>query len=103
MGTPIITKVFGPGNVRGARVKASAGNKFSVMIGYPHELSGEHVHRRAVAALLAKIENHCIKTYGAETGKAISDNWRGEHVSTYLTNDTMVHIKLDRFTEYWTV
>ena len=51
----IVTKYVGPGNVRGARIiaKCKAGR---VSIPYPHELSGEAVHRAAAVALCDKLD-----------------------------------------------
>lgn len=61
----IHTKYFGPTNVRGSRIKAtcSAG---SLTIDYPHELSGQAVHRKAAEALAAKL------------------SWTGEHYGPLL-------------------
>lgn len=51
----ITTKYLGPTDRRGSRIsKASDGNN-SVTIGYPHELSGEAVHRAAAEALKTKM------------------------------------------------
>jgi hypothetical protein len=51
----IVTKYAGPTNTRGSRIiaKCEAG---SVTIPYPHELSGEDVHRKAAEALCAKLK-----------------------------------------------
>ena len=51
----IQTTYFGPGNVRGARIKATDNDGNSVIIGYPHELSGEACHRKAAEALRDKM------------------------------------------------
>lgn len=50
----IETKYFGPGNVRGARIKATDGDN-TVWISYPHELSPEDGHRLAAETLCAKL------------------------------------------------
>jgi hypothetical protein len=98
----IITKLHGPSNVRGARVSAKAGDKFRVIISWPMQLSGEHVHRAAVSALLDKIEKHCVKEYGEKAGKDIASGWRGQYASGYLSNDTMCHVHVDSaFTPLW--
>lgn len=47
----IITKYFGPGNTRGARIQAKAEGLPALYLPYPHELSGEEVHRAAAVAL----------------------------------------------------
>lgn len=50
----ITTKYFGPGNVRGARIRAKAEGVPAVFISYPYELSGEEVHRAAAPAVAAE-------------------------------------------------
>ena len=52
----IQTKYFGPGNVKGSRIKAFDSDGNSVTISYPHELSGEDVHRKAAEALRDKMQ-----------------------------------------------
>lgn len=51
----IQTRYLGPTNTRGSRIKAwcSAG---SITIAYPHDLSGDAVHRKAALKLLDKLE-----------------------------------------------
>jgi hypothetical protein len=58
----IITKYHGPTNTRGSRISASDEDGNRVSIPYPHELSGEKVHRKAADALCEKM------------------NWKGEMV-----------------------
>lgn len=50
----ITTKYLNPTNTKGSRIKATCEGG-SVTIPYPHELSGESVHRAAVDALLSKL------------------------------------------------
>jgi len=50
----IQTKYFGPTNTKGARIKATCAAG-SLTIPYPHELSGQAVHRKAAEALAAKL------------------------------------------------
>jgi hypothetical protein len=50
----IVTRYLGPTDTRGSRIKATA-DAGSVTIPYPHELSGEAVHRAAAEALLVKL------------------------------------------------
>jgi len=52
----ITTRYVGPGNVRGARIIACDMDGNRVTIGYPHELSGEDVHRKAALALCDKMQ-----------------------------------------------
>ena len=51
----IRTKYLGPTNTKGSRIRASDEDGNSITIGYPHELSGEAVHRAAAEALCAKM------------------------------------------------
>ncbi len=50
----IRTKYFGPTDFRGSRIKATDGDN-SVTIAYPHELSGEAVHRKAAELLCFRL------------------------------------------------
>ena len=50
----IHTKYLPATNTRGSRIKATAGAG-SVIISYPHELSGQAAHRAAADALCAKL------------------------------------------------
>jgi hypothetical protein len=51
----IVTKYRGPTDTRGARIIASDEDGNRVSIPYPHELSGEDVHRKAAVALCDKM------------------------------------------------
>lgn len=51
----ITTKYFGPGNVKGARIKAYDEDGNQATISYPYELSGEDCHRAAADALCRKM------------------------------------------------
>lgn len=51
----IRTTYHGPTNHRGSRIKATCAAG-SVTIDYPHELSGQAVHRKAAEALVAKMK-----------------------------------------------
>lgn len=51
----IETRYHGPTDHRGARIIASDSDGNRVTIGYPHELSGEAVHRKAAEALRDKM------------------------------------------------
>ena len=55
----IQTKYIGPTNTKGARIKAAC-DAGSVIIGYPHELSGDDCHAKAAMALVRKLgwEDH---------------------------------------------
>lgn len=51
----ITTKYHGATNTRGSRISACDLDGNRVSIPYPHELSGEDVHRKAADALCAKM------------------------------------------------
>lgn len=52
----ILTKYHSPGNVRGSRISATDGEgQHRIYIGYPYELSGEAVYRKAAEALREKM------------------------------------------------
>ena len=50
----IQTRYLSPTNSRGARIKATCAAG-SITIEYPHELSGQTVHRKAAEALVSKL------------------------------------------------
>lgn len=52
----ITTKYLPATNTKGARIAAFDGDENRVTISYPHELSGVHVHLKAVRALCEKME-----------------------------------------------
>lgn len=72
----ITTKYFGPGNVRGSRIKASDGDGHSVTISLPDELRIEEAHRLAAEKLAEKM------------------NWPGRLVGG-KTKDIMVWVFID--------
>jgi len=51
----ITTKYYGPTNHRGARIVASDMDGNRATISYPHDLSGEAVHRAAADQLCGKM------------------------------------------------
>lgn len=51
----IQTRYFGPTNVRGSRIKATA-SAGSITVGYDHALNSEKNHEAAAIALIAKME-----------------------------------------------
>lgn len=85
----IHTKFLPCGNVRGSRIKATC-DRGSITIPYPHELSGDEVHREAVRRLVAKFAAEDLKTYGTP----IAENpWCREFVTGGLPGDNgMAHV-----------
>ncbi len=51
----IRTKYHGPTNTRGSRIGAETEAGHRLSISYPHELSGEDVHRKAAVLLCRKM------------------------------------------------
>ena len=68
----IQTKYLPATNTRGSRIKATCAAG-SVTIGYPHELSGQAVHRAAAEALAAKLDWTIANGYGQLLGGCLPD------------------------------
>lgn len=87
----IVTKYLPATDTKGSRIKASCG-RGSITIPYPHELSGEAVHRYAVDALLAK--------FAEEDAKRVHETTpANHHWGLYVTGETergYVHVPLGR-------
>lgn len=64
----ITTKYHGPTNTRGARISATSESGIKATIGYPHELSGEAVHRAAVVELCRRLGWHGTLIAGETKG-----------------------------------
>jgi hypothetical protein len=62
----IQTRYLGPTMSRGARIKATCAAG-SITISYPHELSGQEVHRKAAEALASKFKWN-LPSYGGLLG-----------------------------------
>lgn len=90
MGTAIRTKILAPTARSGARVKAECG-KHSIAIPYPHELSGEAVHRAAVDALNDKILKEAkAKGLNLDPSKCWRKKWR--YFSGQFRNGEWFHV-----------
>lgn len=76
----ILTRYLCATNHRGARIKASC-EAGSITIDYPHELSGEAVHRAAADALCAKLKARNVAKYGISSKR---DAWLGPMVGGQL-------------------
>ncbi len=74
----IQTKYLSATNSRGSRIKAWAEGGNSITIGYPHELSGEAVHKKAALALQEKL------------------NWPGQLVGGGLPNGDYCFVMLTK-------
>jgi hypothetical protein len=67
----IITKYLPATNTKGSRIKATCGAG-STTISYPHELSGQAVHRAAAEALIVKLRWD-DREYGGLLGGGLPD------------------------------
>jgi hypothetical protein len=70
----IRTRYKGPTDTRGSRIIASDEDGNRAIISYPHELSGEAVHRAAADALVAKMDWGSDR-YGKLAGGALKDGY----------------------------
>ncbi len=52
----ITTKYISPTNMKGSRIKATAGNGQTITIGYPHQWNEEGAHAQAALALCHKMQ-----------------------------------------------
>ncbi len=86
----IQTKYLPATNTRGSRIKATC-ERGSITIDYPHELSGDEVHREAVRQLLERF----VSEDWAERSIPPSQNpWKRDFVSGSLPDGTMAHVLL---------
>jgi len=77
-------------NTLGSRIKATC-ERGSITIDYPHELSGDAVHRKAALQLLERF----VSEDWAERAIPPSQNpWKREFVTGCLPDGTMAHILL---------
>jgi hypothetical protein len=84
----IQTKYIPATNTSGSKIEAKCG-RGKIRIPYPHELSGDEVHREAVRALLAKFVREDEKT-----GTPPSENgWSRAFITgTLADGTTLVHV-----------
>lgn len=86
----IQTKYLPYTNTRGSRIKASC-ERGSLTIPYPHELSGDEVHREAVRQLLERF----VSEDWAERSIPPSINpWKREFATGSLPDGTVAHVLL---------
>lgn len=84
----IQTKYLPCTNVRGSRIKASC-ERGNLAIPYPHELSGDEVHREAVRQLLWRFIDEDKKQFATPPA---SNPWGREFVTGSLPDGTLAHI-----------
>lgn len=86
----IHTRYFGPTNTLGARIKASC-ERGNLTIPYPHELSGDEVHREAVRQLL---ERFVSEDWNERSIPPSNNPWKREFVTGSLPDGTVAHVLL---------
>ena len=87
----ISTRYLGPTNTLGARIKASC-ERGSITIPYPHELSGDEVHREAVRQLLSRFIRE--DSEGESPCPPERNPWKRDFVTGSLPDGTVAHVLL---------
>jgi len=87
----ISTRYFGPTNTLGARIKATC-ERGSITIPYPHELSGDEVHREAVRQLLERFIRE--DSEGENPCPPERNPWNRQFVTGGLPDGTVAHVLL---------
>jgi hypothetical protein len=80
----IRTRYYGPTNTRGSRIVADDGDGNRVTMPYPHELSGDEVHRVVAEALRQKMG------WGLTNAGAlplVGGGYRGDMYWVFVTQD----------------
>jgi hypothetical protein len=85
----IQTKYLPATNTRGSRIKAKCA-RGSVVIPFPHELTGDEVHRAAVHALV----NRFLEEDEAKGTPRETNFWYSDFVSGSLPDGSMAHVFL---------
>lgn len=84
----IKTKYLPATNTKPSRIKATC-ERGSIIISYPHELSGDEVHIAAKDALVAKFVKEDAKRYGTQRNP-----WLRPTVCGWPTQGECVHVYL---------
>jgi hypothetical protein len=84
----IQTKYLPATNTLGSRIKATC-ERGSITIWYPHDLSGDEVHREAARALVWRFIE---EDKNQNSTPPASNPWGREFVSGSLPDGTMAHI-----------
>ena len=87
----IQTKYLPCSNVRGSRIKAKC-DRGSIVIDYPHELSGDKCHIAAADALIAKFVAEDENRYGTNRNP-----WANRRVCGGLPDGTYAHVFVDLY------
>ncbi len=86
----IQTKYLPATNSRGSRIKASC-ERGSLTIPYPHELSGDEVHREAVRQLL---ERFVSEDWRDRSIPPSNNPWKRDFATGSLPDGTVAHVLL---------
>jgi len=84
----IQTKYLPASRYMRSRIKAVC-DRGSITISYPHELSGDEVHRQAVRALVAKFISEDEKEHSTPASRNL---WGSAFVSGALADGSMAHV-----------
>lgn len=86
----IQTKYLPATDRRGSRIKATC-ERGSIIIDYPHDLSGDEVHREAVRQLIEKFVEEDRVNYKSHPAW---NPWRREFATGCLPDGTFAHVLL---------
>lgn len=84
----IVTRYVPATNTKPSRIKASCA-RGSVVVSYPHELSGEAVHSYGADSLVAKFVALDAKEYGTSSEK---NPWNRKRIIGSLPSGEMAHV-----------
>lgn len=87
----IQTKYLPATNTRGSRIKATC-ERGSITIDYPHDLSGDEVHREAVRHLIARFLREDEE--GENPCPAFRNPWFRDFATGCLPDGTYAHVLL---------
>jgi hypothetical protein len=86
----IQTKFLSATDSKGSRIKAKCA-RGSIVIPYPHELTGDETHRAAVYALVLRFTNEDFYSQGIPRE---TNFWNRAFVSGSLSDGSMAHVFL---------
>lgn len=88
----IITTYHPATNCRGSRIKAEC-ERGKLFLSYPHELSGDAVHRASVDALTDRFADEDLKKYGMPID---GNPWKLPYVTGGIPGGQCVHVFLSQ-------
>ncbi len=84
----IITKYLPATNTKSSRVKATCA-RGSLVVSYPHDLSGDAIHDYAAAMLISRFLNEDREEYGTEPHK---NPWGKKRILGTLPDGNVAHV-----------